>query len=378
VPKAGGSLTTVPWPQQRLDFQQVWSITRGAGIKVAVIDTGLDRTQPQLAKINVAPGRNVLGGAFSPTDTKDCDGHGSGVAGIIAAPQVAGSPFLGVAPESTIIAIKQNNTTGDQIGTAKGIADGIDYAREHGARIVNISSTLGVRTAVIEQAIGRAARANVIIVAAAGNDGGTVNGTAYPAAYSASYPNVIAVAAVDRNDQAASTSERGPWINVAAPGVAITFPAPQSGYVQKDGTSFAVPYVSGTVALLLAAQPQLTPLQVRDRLEATADPPPASIPDPRYGYGIINPYRAVTSLSSDLPSASVSAQALAPRAATPPPDRHLQEIALAAAAGLVLVAMFVAMGAMLTRRRRAAIHAGPAHSTPIRQDTDSRSPQPMP
>ncbi len=354
MPKAGGDLTGIPWPQTRLNFERVWSITKGAGVKVAVIDTGLDRTQPQLAHIHTEPGTDVLSG-FDPHDTTDCDGHGSGVTGIIAAPQVPGSPFLGVAPEVTIIAIKQTNTTSDTQASAQGVADGIDYARRHGARVVNISSTVNVRVRSIELAISRAATAGVIIVAAAGNDGGGVNGVAYPAAYSQEYPNVIAVAAIDQFDQVAQFSERGPWVNVAAPGVAITFPARQSGYTQKDGTSFAAPYVTATVALILAAHPGITPAQVRDRLEATADPPPASVPDPRYGYGVINPYRAVTSLRTDLVAATPARSR--PLAAPLPqraPDRHLQDIALSAAAALLLVAAFVGIGATLLRSHRAA------------------------
>jgi membrane-anchored mycosin MYCP len=363
LPKAGGALTAIPWPQTRLDFERAWSVTQGAGVRVAVIDSGLDRTQPQLALLHLADGYDVLPG-FAKNDTRDCDGHGTAVAGIIAAPPVNGVPFVGVAPGVTIVPIKQTNSSGDNLASDRGIAAGIVYALQVKARVINISVTVNKPSAPIEAAVALAAKAKVVMVAAAGNDGNGVNATAYPAAYSRTYPNVIAVSAANSADQVPSFSERGNYVTLCAPGVAVVVPARQSGYTTMDGTSFAAPYVTGTVALMLAARPSMTAAEVRTRLEATADPPPATVPDPRYGYGMVNPYRAVTSVREDTaPPAPVSARALPARAVVAPPSRRLQRIALAAAAALLILAGFLAVASMLGRHRRAALMDSAAPTT---------------
>lgn len=353
----GGPPSSTLWAQQRLKFQQVWPVTRGQGVLVAVIDSGLDTQNPQLRPLKPLPGKNVIDQPGFPADsTRDCKGHGTEVTSIIAAPPYRGSQFLGMAPGVTILPIKQTNTDGDKTGTWEGIARGIDAAVAAHARVVNISVTSPNTGAELADAVQRAADAGVVIVAAAGNDGAGNDLPAYPAAYSTRFPNVIAVSATDADDQVADFSQTGSYVTVAAPGVGVEVPAPITGYLKVDGTSFAAPCVTATVALMLSAHRTMTPIEVRNRLEATADPPPASVPDRKYGYGIVNPYLAVTSVRDDSPVAPSRAVAapVPARAAPPPPDRHLQHVALGAALVLVGLAAIVVAGAAVLRQPAAA------------------------
>ncbi|MFN2517961.1 MAG: S8 family serine peptidase [Jatrophihabitantaceae bacterium] len=354
--RVGGPLVDTPWAQTRLNFQRAWTLTRGQGVRVAVIDTGLDRRHVQLRGTHVAPGHNVIPG-FPKSDVTDCSGigHGTSVTAVIAAQQIDGVHFLGVAPDVTIVPIKQTNTANDKTSNADGIAAGIVAAVAAKARVVNISITLTNPGYRLRAAVAQAARANVVIVAAGGNDAEGQNFPAYPAAYSTEFPNVIAVSASDAKDGIGPFSETGSYINVAAPGVGVVVPAPVRGYIKADGTSFAAPYVTGTVALLLAAHPTMTAVQVRNRIEATADRPPATVPDTRYGYGIVNPFLAVTALRDDSLTAPTPRPAppLRERAAAPPPDRHLAHVALSAGVVLLGLAVLAVVGAAVLRGQRA-------------------------
>lgn len=351
--KPGVPLTGIPWAQNRLGFQKLWDQTQGQNVVVAVIDTGLDLRNPQLSGMTVRPGADVVD---SLRTTRDCDGHGTEVTSIIAAQPSSLSAFAGVAPRATIVPIKQTNTQSDNSGNAETLARGIDAAVNSGARVANVSVFVTDTTPHLLAAVQRAANAGMVIVAAAGNNGQNGDQVTYPAAYSTRFPNVIAVSATDGQDNFAPFSESGGYIDVAAPGAAVTAAAPYRGYAQVDGTSFAAPFVTGTVALLLAVHPELTAAQVRDRLEATADAPPASVPDPRYGYGIVNPYLAVTSVRI-AGVAAPTTRAAAPLPAPAPPHhagRHLQHVALAVAVILLaLIALTLVAAGVLRGRPRA-------------------------
>jgi len=353
--KVGGPLTGTPWAQTRLNFQRAWTVTTGKGVRVAVIDTGLDRRHAQLRGTHVAQGHNVIPG-FPSTDVTDCSGtgHGTSVTAVIAAQQIEGAHFLGVAPDVTIVPIKQTNTASDKSSNAAGIALGIDAAIAAKARVVNISVTVSNPGDTLRPAVARAARANLVIVAAAGNDGQGQNLPAYPAAYSTEFPNVIAVSASDAKDAIGPFSETGRYVTVAAPGVGVVIPAPFLGYIKADGTSFAAPYVTGTVALVLGAHPQMTAAQVRNRIEATADRPPATVPDTKYGYGIVNPYLAVTAVRDDSLAAPTPKPAppLPVRVTAPQADRHLAHVALAVAVVLLGLAALAIAGAAVLRGQR--------------------------
>jgi subtilisin family serine protease len=230
---------------------------------------------------------------------------------------------------------------------------------QHGAQVINVSAGTATPSTPIEQAVARARARNVVIVASAGNDGQTtgVRAKAYPAAYATKYDNVIAVAAVDQADVVTNFSELGGYTTLSAPGVDVILPALRSGYRSDRGTSFAAPFVTGTVALMLGADDTLTPAEVRARLIASADPPPKTVPDPQYGYGIVNPYRAVTSIAEPSAAPAPQSQAPLPPVAAPrTPDRSLQHLALGLSAGFVVLAGFLVGGWALARRRRAALH----------------------
>jgi membrane-anchored mycosin MYCP len=346
--KRGGPLTqTPPWAQTRLGFQRAWSATPGQGVRVAVIDSGLEKPSPELSALKTAVGYNVLDHS---TITHDCANHGTGVAAIIAAPPTADSSFVGVAPDATIIPIKQSDADTNANGSNT-LAAAILEAIALRVKVANLSVTVTSPTAALHAAVESAAKAGLILVCAAGNDGQGNNLPTYPAAYSPQFSNIIAVSATDVNDSAASFSETGNYVDIAAPGLNVEVPSSGGGYAVVSGTSFATPYVTGTVALMLAANPNMTPEQVRNRLEATADPPPVSVPDSKYGYGIVNPYLAVTAVREDVaaPSSATPQPPLAARAAPVPADRHLQHVALGAAVALLGLAALVVAGAAVLR-----------------------------
>ncbi len=352
--KAGPAASADPWPQRRLGFQSVWPLTRGAGIRVAVVDSGVNFSNPQMRRITRAAGVSVIPSV--DRSTRDCYGHGTAVAGLIAAQPTPDQAFTGVAPGVTLIPIKQTNTPDDKSGTAAGIAAGIEQAVRARADVVNVSVTYGASTPALVAAVADARAHGVVIVAAAGNDAQQGNAAAYPAAYAATAENVIAVSAVDRKDQVGTFSTTGTYVTVAAPGQGVSLPASFHGFfVNQSGTSYAAPLVTGTVALMLAAHgghASLTPAQVKGRLETTADAPPAAVPDKKYGYGEVDPVLAVTSAGdgSLAPASGVHARPLPAPVASRPASHHLRNLALALAFVLAALAVVVVVAAAVLRR----------------------------
>jgi membrane-anchored mycosin MYCP len=342
-------IAAVPWAQKRLDLERIAPITQGAGIVVAVIDTGVDAAQPFLSG-HVLPGQDVINGA-GPADT-DCGGHGTFIAGLIAGQHREGIGFAGVAPQAMVLPIRQANTGTD--GTPQSLATSIRAAVDLGAQVINVSITTPALVPAVTDAVRYALDRNIAIVAAAGNDFQQGNPTQYPAAY----PGVIAVGAVGTDDQATNFSETDSGVSVVAPGVDLIGPgAGGPGMVQgQQGTSFAAAYVTGVVALVRAYRPNLTVAQVKHRLEATADHPAATLPDHQLGFGEINPYDAVT---SELPdeygrtSRTVSESALPRLPNTPIRTRAAAMPALATAAGIGLACILMsALGIALPAGQR--------------------------
>ncbi len=338
-------LDYVPWQITRLAPQRVWPVSRGRGITVAVLDSGVNSHHPQLTG-RVLPGTDLVRGHGSADD--DCSGHGSIVGGIIAAHDVTGTGFAGMAPDATLLPVRiATNLSRFDNGSPR-IARAIRYAVDHHAGIVNMSLTTE-DTPELRSAVHYAHAHDVVLVAAAGNEAASTDGPIYPAAY----PEVIAVSGVDPQGAHVSSSNSGEWVDLAAPGEKIVGPAATtSGYSQGDGTSFAAPFVSGVAALIRAYRPKLSADQVRQRLEATADHPVGGRDD-QVGYGVVNPYRAVTAvLDSGAPPPTARPGALPAAASTPPAAGHRTVLLLAGVGVLLSVALLLAVAVVPRGRRR--------------------------
>ncbi|MFD7840364.1 type VII secretion-associated serine protease mycosin [Streptomyces sp. NPDC059761] len=285
-----------PWALQRLLLDALWAQTKGKDkngkpVRVAVIDTGVDRANPQLSgAIDVGAGKDLVDpkGGDGTTDTV---GHGTKVAGLIAARPQEGTGFVGLAPDATIIPIRQNDGQGK--GNALSLGQAIDHAVSKGAQVINISQDTDVPLSAdseLGKAVQRAVDAKVVVVASAGNDGMTgEKRKTYPAAF----PGVLAVAASDRNNERAAFSQPGDFIGVAAPGVDMVSTVPGFGQCIDNGTSFSAPYVAGLAALLRAKHEDWTPQQIIWQIQGTAERS-VNGRDDYVGWGVVDPVRAVT------------------------------------------------------------------------------------
>ncbi|MET7396790.1 type VII secretion-associated serine protease mycosin [Dactylosporangium sp. NPDC005572] len=362
-PSYSDQLTDTPWPLARLQPESVWPLTTGAGVTVAVIDNGVSTTHPSL-KGQVLPGKNYVA-----TGTADCDlvAHGTFVAGIIAGLKLPNTGFYGVAPGAKILPIRvvEDDQKSHDTNLPNVIADAINFAVDNNASVINLS-LVTQNTPQLAAAVARAVSRNVIVVAAAGNDGATQTGN--QSAYPAAYDGVIAVAGVDENDKHVATSTTGDFVDVAAPGVRIQGPAPQGGGFglrSGGGTSFAAPYVAGTAALLRAYYPNATAKEITDRITTTADHPPAGR-DQEVGYGTVNPYRAVATIQGGTGAGASAGPAsrLAP-STTGTTDSHLPAIWTALGALLLTALVWVGLIAQRAHRRRLGTDdLAPAFSSP--------------
>ncbi len=233
------------WHHQNIATEKAWDITKGAGVVVAIVDTGIDTDHPDL--VNNIKG---MGNSIDGTGTvEDGNGHGTHVAGIVAAGMNNGIGGVGVAPESSILAIKAIDDNGT--GTTASVVRGIYLALARDAKIINLSVSSYVYDELNKLAVETAVNAGCIVVAAAGN--ASTEQKVYPAAYE----EVIAVGATDRNDDMSYFSNYGDWVEIAAPGSSIYSTIPDGKYGYKSGTSMSAPMVSGTIALILASRQEL-------------------------------------------------------------------------------------------------------------------------
>ncbi len=287
------------WALDVLHTDRIWQTTKGGGITVAVLDTGVDDRHPDLAG-NVLAGKDLVGFGAGRGD-RSWARHGTAMAGIIAGHghgEGNGDGVLGIAPEARILPVRVILEDGDPArgkardtrGTA--LAEGIRWAADHGADVINLSLGDDSKSAHPEPAedaaVQYALKKGVAVVASAGNGGERGDHISYPAAY----PGVIAATAVDENGARAAFSTRRWYATVAAPGDDIVIADPDRKYYEGWGTSAASAFVSGTVALLRAAHPHLTPAQLKQLLRDTArDAPPGGRDDSR-GFGLIDPAAA--------------------------------------------------------------------------------------
>jgi len=249
----------LPWGVDRIDAELVWPTTTADPVKVAVLDTGISLKHPDLAA-NIKGGINTINPAKSANDD---NGHGSHVAGIIAAVNNS-IGVVGVGPAIDLYAVKVLNAAGS--GYFSDVIEGLQWAVANGIQVANMSFGASSGTQSLHDAITAAYNAGVTLVAAAGNSG---NGN--PVSYPAAYPEVIAVTATNSSDQVASFSSTGPEVDLAAPGVAVFSTYKRDTYATLSGTSMAAPHVTGAAALVISAKGLTDPAAVKARLEATAD-----------------------------------------------------------------------------------------------------------
>jgi membrane-anchored mycosin MYCP len=363
-------------PAGLIDLSAVRQLSRGAGQRVAVIDTGISRHR---RLPDVVPGGDYVS---TGDGTQDCDAHGTLVAGIIAAAADSKVDSLtGVAPEATLISIRQSSAkfapasersrTG--VGDVDTLAKAVRTAADLGASVINISSVACVPVASVldDRALGAALAyavdvKNAVVVAAAGNTGGaaqcppqpsdatwqTITVAVSPAWYD---DYVLTVGSVNANGAPSAFTLAGPWVDVAAPGEAVTSLAPEP----ISGTSYAAPMVSGLAALIRARFPALTARQVMQRIESTAHHPPAGW-DPLVGNGTIDPLAAVSTGTGPPGNTAKPTPAPVPSTASAPTrDTRARDTALRGAA-ICLVALTVALAAGAARGRlRRARHRVP-------------------
>jgi hypothetical protein len=283
----------------------LWPQTRGQGVTVAVVDTGVDLSHPDLAAnlwINPSASDSLVNGVNgynfydNNTDPSDQYGHGTHVAGIIAAAD-NGTGIVGVAPEAKIMAVRVGD---DQGGIRLSAAiQGIEYAAREGAKVINLSWGGGSDDPALRQAIKDVGAQGALVVVAAGNEGMSESDSpSFPAADGLS--NEISVASTNQANQLSFFSSYGPGVDIAAPGESILSDWLAGGYKEEMGTSMAAPMVSGVAALLFSLHPEATPEQVRQALILGAQPLP-SLLGKVVAAGLLNAPGALQALESPPP-----------------------------------------------------------------------------
>ncbi len=284
------------WHLPKMNLPATWDKTVGSSsIIIAVVDTGVDSDHADLTG-KFAAGYNTI---TNNTNWNDDQGHGTHVAGIAAGATDNGIGTAGVCMSCRIMPIKAMSSNGS--GYTSDIAEGVRWAADNGAKIINLSLGSTNYSLTMIDAINYAYNKGALIVAAAGNDN---SGAAY---YPAAYNNVLAVAATDSNNNRASFSNYGAHVDVSAPGVSILATTFDGGYGYKQGTSMATPNVAGVAGLIFSYNPTMTPAQVEQLLKNTASDLGSPGKDDYYGFGLVNALAAINNVvDSTAPSAPTS------------------------------------------------------------------------
>lgn len=266
----------------KLNVPAAHALSRGRGTLVAIVDSGIDQTHPDLAGI-VADKFAAAGDAAAlPVDP-----HGTEVGGIVGAK----GAVIGVSPESSLLDVRVFDYDGggdaEKFATSIAVLRGLDWASGKKAAVINMSLS-GPADALLQKAISALTRNGTVVVAAAGN-----GGAGAPAAFPAAYDDVIAVTATDSSDGLYAQANHGSYIDIAAPGVEVLSPSLESAYSMTSGTSFAAAHVSGVVALMLSRRPGMTPAEVRRALEAGATDLGQPGVDAEFGSGLVNALNAL-------------------------------------------------------------------------------------
>ncbi len=250
------------WGLEKIKAANAWGATHGSvDVDIAIIDTGINSRHKDLAGKIVASVDCTRNSCPDQT-TSDPNGHGTHVAGIASAITNNGKGVAGTSWDGRLMSVKVLDRFGR--GRYSWVADGIIWAANNGAEIINLSLVGSASSNVLKEAVDYAWSKNVVVVSAAGNSNS--NSPGYPAFYS----NSLAVAATDQNDQKASFSNYGSWVDVASPGVSI-LSTYKNGYSKLSGTSMATPFVSGLAGLLAGYHPEWSNAQIKNQIEDTAD-----------------------------------------------------------------------------------------------------------
>jgi len=271
------------WALPKIQAPTAWGTSNGDGIIIAILDTGTDSSHPDLAA-NMVPGWNIYD---NNSDTTDVHGHGTKVAGAAAAAANNGLGSAGVAWMAEIMPIRIASPTGSS--SYSRAANGIIWAADHGANVVNISFSGVAGSSTVQSAANYLRSRGGVVVVAADNTAGFLDHAASDA--------LLAAAATDRNDLRASFSSYGAYVDVAAPGVSIYTTTRGGGYGNVSGTSFSSPIVAATAALVLSANSNLKPADVDQILKSTAVDLGAEGFDNFYGAGRVNAAAAVAAAS---------------------------------------------------------------------------------
>lgn len=278
---------TIPAGVAQIKAPAAWDCSRGKGIRVAVLDTGIDGAHPDLAA-------NYKGGvSFVPGETTDGNSHGTHCAGTIAA-TINGAGVVGVAPAASLYAVKILSNSGS--GNWSWLIAGIDWCIANRMHILSMSLGGGGAPAALEAMCNTAFNNGLLLIAAAGNSGAPVPPAVSTVGAPGRYKNVIAVSAIDGANVIAPFSSRGPEVEICAPGVNVLSTIPGGGYGTKSGTSMACPHVSGAAAVVWGAHRFATNVQIWNLLGATADNLGVPGWDPLYGYGRVDVDQAAAEL----------------------------------------------------------------------------------
>lgn len=342
---------------------QVAKLSEGAGITVAVLDTGVDAAHPDLTD-QVLTGTGFVGDKTDTGKTDvSSDSHGTSVAAIIAGSGHGNNNagMIGLATKAKILPIR---VALDATIEAASVAKGIAYAVDNHAQIITVSLGTTQPDPTIHAAVDYALAHNTIIVAAAGNQGQQGNPPIYPA----SFPGVISVTGVDETGNFWPLSESGPTATLAAPAANIYSAADNGGYLVGNGTSYAAPYVAAAAALIWSAHPAITAGQVIRQLTATADRHGSSPHDDQYGYGILNPLRALTT-----PVNNDTGNPLLAPANPPTQTGHGFLLPAIITSGTILIAAIILTLALRRRRKTRAQRQRNPPARPARRVTRQHS-----
>ncbi|MFN3374638.1 MAG: S8 family serine peptidase, partial [Chloroflexus sp.] len=249
------------WALGTIGVYDAWNITTGGPIIVAVIDTGVDASHPDLSG-RVLSGLNTITGS---TNTSDDNGHGTAVAGLIAAAGDNGIGIAGICWGCQILPVKACFNNGRCRDSS--VISAIRWATDNGARIINLSLGGAMSSPALQDAVRYATERGVLIIAASGNERAEGNAPNYPAAY----PETIAVGATGYSDEVTGFSNTGDYLDLVAPGIDITTTLPGNSYATATGTSFASPFVAGAAALVMTVRPDLSSNDVRCVLAISAE-----------------------------------------------------------------------------------------------------------